>query len=87
MALAFSTPSALQVLALPELQMHRLGGAVRQVFFRVTRMGAPLTWFWVYTAAAAQGFSLYNHGQVRLGFGSCGCRSGCPPATKPLGAL
>ena len=57
MAWAFSTPSALQVLALPELQMTALA-APSAMFFWVTRMGAPFTRFWVYTAAAAQGFSL-----------------------------
>ena len=57
MVWAFSTPSALQVLALPELQMTALA-APSAMFFRVTRMGAPFTRFWVYTAAAAQGFSL-----------------------------
>ena len=57
MAWAFSSPSALQVLALPELQMTALA-VPSAMFFWVTRMGAPFTRFWVYTAAAAQGASL-----------------------------
>ena len=54
---AFSTPSALQVLALPELQITAWARPF-SMFFLVTKMGAPLTRFWVYTAAAAHSFSL-----------------------------
>ena len=57
MASAFSTPSALQVLALPELQMTAFAVPSAR-FFWVTKMGAPFTRFRVYTAAAVQGFSL-----------------------------
>ena len=57
MAWAFSTPSALQVLALPELQITALAKPF-SMFFLVTRIGAPLTRFCVYTAAAAQGVRL-----------------------------
>ena len=50
---AFSSPSALQVLALPLLQMTAWAMPSRR-FSRVTRIGAPFTRFCVYTAAAVQ---------------------------------
>ena len=56
MRLAFCTPSSLQVLALPELQITAWARPWR-MFLWVTRMGAPFTKFWVYTAQAPQGFS------------------------------
>ena len=51
---AFSSPSALQVFALPELQITALATPFVRLRF-VTRIGAPLTRLLVYMPAAVQG--------------------------------
>ena len=51
---AFSSPSALQVFALPELQITACAMPFSRLRF-VTRIGAPFTRLLVYMPAAAQG--------------------------------
>ena len=67
MAWAFSTPSALQVLALPELQMTALA-APSAMFFRVTRMRRALYQVLGVHGGCRAGLFAVNHGQVGLGF-------------------
>ena len=84
MALAFCTPSALQVLALPELQTTAWAVPSLRCSL-VTAMGAPNTLFWVYMAAAVQGVSqaIMARSFLSLFLRTPQCS---PPATKPLGA-
>ena len=67
MAWAFSTPSALQVLALPELQMTGLGGAVRDVL-PGDQDGRALYQILGVHGGCRTGLFAVNHGQVGLGF-------------------